>query len=70
VFTLTDDIIFTPLAQEGCIAWTLCHPLHSGESFILASAASDEAEFQATRLLKNEFALRRQLSGVWAVRPI
>ncbi len=70
VFTLTDDIIFTPLAQEGCIAWTLCHPLHSGESFILASAASDEAEFQATRLLKNEFALRMQLSGIWAVRPI
>ena len=70
VFTLTDDIIFTPLAQEGGIAWTLCHPLHSGESFILASAASDEAEFQATQLLKNEFTLRMQLSGVWAVKPI
>lgn len=70
VFTFTDDIIFTPLAQEGCIAWTLCHPLHSGESFILASAASDDAEFQATQLLKNEFALRMQLSGVWAIKPI
>ena len=70
VFTLTDDVLFTPLAQEGCIAWTLCQPLHSGDSVILASAASDEAEFQATQLLKHEFSLRMQLSGLWAVRPV
>ena len=37
VVTLTDDIIFTPLTQEGGIAWTLCQPLHSGsESHCIA----------------------------------
>lgn len=72
VFTLTDDMLFTPLAQEGGIAWTLCQPPHAADSFILASAAatSDEAAFQAAQLLKNEFALRMQLSGAWAVKPI
>ncbi len=71
VVTLTDDIIFTPLTQEGGIAWTLCQPLHSGSSFILACAAvsSDEAAFHTTQRLKNEFALRRRLSGAWAVKP-
>ncbi|XES85114.1 AAA family ATPase [Franconibacter pulveris] len=72
VFTLTDDTLFTPLAQEGGIAWTLCQPLHAADSFILASAAaaSEEAVYQTTQLLKNEFALRMQLSGAWAVKPI
>lgn len=72
VFTLTDDILFTPLAQEGGIAWTLCQPLHAVDSFILASAAvaGEEAAFQTTQLLKNEFALRNQLSGAWAIKPI
>lgn len=72
VVTLTDDIIFTPLTQEGGIAWTLCQPLHSASSFILASAAvaGDEAAYQTIQRLKNEFALRRRLSGLWAVKPI
>jgi serine/threonine protein kinase len=71
VVTLTDDIIFTPLTQEGGIAWTLCQPLHSGSSFILASAAvsGDEAAFHTTQRLKNEFALRRRLSDAWAIKP-
>ncbi|WP_275554646.1 AAA family ATPase [Mixta sp. Marseille-Q2659] len=70
VLTLSDEIIFTPLAQEGAIAWTLGQPLHSGESFILASAAGEERAFQATQLLKHEFSLRMQLSADWAVRPL
>jgi len=72
VITLTDDIIFTRLLQEGGIAWTLCQPLHSGSSFILASVAvaGDEAAFATTQRLKNEFALRARLSGAWAVRPM
>lgn len=72
VITLTDDIIFTRLLQEGGIAWTLCQPLHSGSSFILASAAvaGDDAAFATTQRLKNEFALRARLSGAWAVRPM
>jgi predicted ATPase/signal transduction histidine kinase len=72
VITLTDDIIFTRLSQEGGIAWTLCQPLHSGSSFILAGAAvsGDEAAFQTTQRLKNEFALRDRLSGAWAIRPM
>jgi predicted ATPase/C4-dicarboxylate-specific signal transduction histidine kinase len=70
VLTLTDEFIFTPLAQEGGIAWTLCQPLHAGETFILASPVSEEATFQATLLLKNEFSLRTQLADSWAIRPL
>ncbi|ORM74512.1 hypothetical protein HA44_18790 [Mixta gaviniae] len=70
VFTLNDEMIFTPLAQEGCIAWMRCEPLHAGDAFILASAAGEEASFQATQLLKNEFSLRMQLDDGWAVRPV
>lgn len=70
VFTLNDEMIFTPLAQEGCIAWMRCEPLHAGDAFILASAAGEEASFQATQLLKNEFSLRMQLDDGWAIRPV
>ncbi|MGK9175892.1 AAA family ATPase [Yokenella regensburgei] len=72
VVTLTDDIIFTRLVQEGGIAWTLCQPLHSDSSFILASAAvaGDEAAFATTQRLKNEFSLRARLSGAWAIKPM
>ncbi|WP_437889341.1 trifunctional serine/threonine-protein kinase/ATP-binding protein/sensor histidine kinase [Phytobacter sp. V91] len=72
VITLTDDIIFTCLSQEGGIAWTLCQPLHSGSDFILASAAVSgyEAVFQTTQRLKNEFSMRARLSGAWAIKPM
>lgn len=70
VFSLTDEIIFTPLAQEGAIAWTFCQPPHGAEPFILAGAASEETAFQATQRLKNEFSLRAQLAASWAVTPI
>lgn len=72
VVTLTDDIIFTLLSQDGGIAWTFCQPLHPGSSFILASVAAcgDEAAFQTTQRLRHEFALRARLSGAWAIRPV
>ena len=69
VFSLTDEIIFTPLAQEGALVWTRCQPPHAAEPFILASAAGEERAFQATQLLKNEYALRAQLSADWAIAP-
>ena len=45
------------------------HP-HSGGSFIIATAVSDEEEERATRLLKNEFALRDHLQDSWAIRAV
>lgn len=68
-FAFKDDVIFTPLVHEGCIVWMNGrHPFSSG-AFILATAVSDEAEADATRLLKNEFILRPYLSDAWAVKP-
>ncbi|AHY08041.1 ATP-binding sensor histidine kinase [Serratia plymuthica] len=68
-FAFKDDVIFTPLVQEGCIVWMNGrHPFSNG-AFILATAVSDEAEADATRLLKNEFILRPYLSDAWAVKP-
>lgn len=67
---LTDDVVFMPLAQEGSIAWLQCHRADTGEAFILATAASEEAAFQATALLKNEYALRSKLPERWAVKPV
>lgn len=69
IFAFKDDVIFTPLVREGSIVWMNGrHPFSSG-AFILATAFSDEAEPDATRLLKNEFSLRPHLSDSWAVRP-
>ncbi|MCZ4061460.1 protein kinase [Pantoea sp. LMR881] len=67
--SLSDEVILTSLALEGGIAWSLCHSKTSGETFIIARAASDEAAFQVTQLLKNEFALRHQLADSWAIIP-
>ena len=61
VFVLKEDVIFTVLAQEGGIAWMNARHPHSGGSFIIATAVRDEEEERATRLLKNEFALRDML---------
>ncbi len=69
-FVLTDDVVYMPLAQEGSIAWLQCRRADSGDTFILATAASEEAAFQATQLLKNEYALRLKLPERWAIRPM
>jgi hypothetical protein len=63
-------VIFTVLAQEGGIAWMHARHPHSGGSFIIATAVSDEEEERATRLLKNEFALRDMLQDSWAIRAV
>ncbi len=70
VFVLKEDVIFTVLAQEGGIAWMHARHPHSGGSFIIATAVSDEEEERATRLLKNEFALRDVLQDCWAIRAV
>jgi hypothetical protein len=70
VFVLKEDVIFTVLAQEGGIAWMHARHPHSGGSFIIATAVSDEEEERATRLLKNEFALRDVLQDSWAIRAV
>lgn len=70
VFVLKEDVIFTVLAQEGGISWMNARHPHSGGSFIIATAVSDEEEERATRLLKNEFALRDHLQDSWAIRAV
>ncbi len=69
-FTVQDDAIYTPLAQEGCIAWMNAHYPWASDAFILATAVSDDAEPRASQLLKNELALRPRLESRWAVTPI
>ncbi|PLR42313.1 trifunctional serine/threonine-protein kinase/ATP-binding protein/sensor histidine kinase [Chimaeribacter arupi] len=69
-FTLDERVVFMPLAQDGCLTWSWCrHPV-CGREYILATAAGEEAEPQATLLLKNEFALRGHLTPDWAVIPV
>ncbi|EIY5101882.1 trifunctional serine/threonine-protein kinase/ATP-binding protein/sensor histidine kinase [Klebsiella variicola] len=70
VFVLKEDVIFAVLAQEGGIAWMHARHPHSGSSFMIATAVSDEEEERATRLLKNEFALRDMLKDSWAIRAV
>ncbi len=69
-FVLKEDVIFTPLGQEGSLCWLNARLPSSGGSFIIATAVSDEEEANATRLLRNEFALREYLSDDWAIRPV
>ena len=69
-FVLKEDVIFTPLGQEGSLCWLNARLPASGGAFIIATAVSDEEEASATRLLRNEFALREYLSDDWAVRPV
>nr|WP_310616280.1 AAA family ATPase [Pantoea cypripedii] len=65
---LPEEIVLTPLAQDGSIAW-LMGRFVSGETVLIATAASDEVAFQATQLLKNELALAPHLAPRWAVKP-
>jgi len=69
-FVLKEDVIFTPLGQEGSLCWLNARLPSSGGSFIIATGVSDEEEASATRLLRNEFALREYLSDDWAIRPV
>ncbi|MGB9097281.1 AAA family ATPase [Erwinia sp.] len=69
-FSLSDDLTFSPLAQESQLAWYLCRYTTSSDTFIIATAASEDAIFQVTPLLKNEYALREKLSVSWAIRPL
>lgn len=69
-FVLKEDVMFTPLGQEGSLCWLNARLPASGGSFIIATAVSDEEEASATRLLRNEFALREYLSDDWAIRPV
>ncbi|MDI6439459.1 trifunctional serine/threonine-protein kinase/ATP-binding protein/sensor histidine kinase [Cronobacter dublinensis] len=68
-FVLKEDVIFTLLAQEGAISWLKGRHHHSGGAFFIATAVNDEEEANATRRLRNEFALRDALSSAWAVKP-
>ena len=52
-FVLKEDVIFTPLGQEGSLCWLNARLPSSGGSFIIATAVSDEEEASATRLLRN-----------------
>jgi len=67
---LSDDISFSPLAQEGNVEWFLCRHAVTGETFVLATAGNEESVFQVTQLLKNEYALRTRLSERWALKPL
>ncbi|WP_428944420.1 trifunctional serine/threonine-protein kinase/ATP-binding protein/sensor histidine kinase [Pantoea sp. FN060301] len=69
-FLLPEEVVMTPLAQEGNIEWLLGRHDASGETFVLATAASEDAVFHVTQLLKNELSLRDKLSGQWSVKPI
>ncbi|MNB89642.1 Sensor histidine kinase TmoS [compost metagenome] len=69
-FVLKEDVIFTPLGQEGSLCWLNARLPSSGGSFIIATGVSDEEEASATRLLRNEFALREYLNDDWAIRPV
>ncbi len=68
-FVLKEDVIFTLLAQDGAISWLKGRHHHSGGAFFIATAVNDEEEANATRRLRNEFALRDALSSAWAVKP-
>jgi len=67
---LSEDIVFSQLAQEGDIDWLLCRHATTGETFVLATAASEASVFQVTQLLKNEYGLRASLAESWAVKPL
>jgi PAS domain S-box-containing protein len=69
-FTLSDDIIFRHLAQEGNVEWLEGRHVFSGETFVLATATAEEAVFQITQLLKNEYSLRTALTENWALKPL
>lgn len=66
---LSEDILFSPLAQEGNIDWLLCRHTTSGDTFVLATAGNEASVFHVTQLLKNEYALRDRLAESWALKP-
>lgn len=68
--TLSGESVFSPLAQEGNIEWVRCRHAATGETFVLATAASEESLFQVTQRLKNEYELRDRLAESWALKPL
>ena len=66
-FSLSEGTIVSPLAQDSGLVWLLCQDPALHESWILATAASDESTFQVTPLLKNTFALREQIAPDWGI---
>lgn len=69
-FLVSDEMTLTPLALEGNVEWLVCRDNATGEAFTLAMPACDEACYQITRRLKNEYALRDTLSERWALKPL
>ena len=66
---LSDEVVVTPLAQEGSVEWLSCRHAATGEAFVLATAATDDAVYPVTQLLKNAFSLRATLSDRWSLKP-
>ena len=69
-YLVSDEMTLSPLAVEGNVEWVLCRDNATGEAFTLAMPACDEAGYQITRRLKNEYALRDALSEQWALKPL
>ena len=69
-FVLPEDTAYTHLAYGGNVEWFECHLAVSGETFVLATAASEETALQITQLLKHEYALRTTLTESWALKPL
>lgn len=69
-FLVSDEMTLSPLALEGNVEWLLCRDNATGEAFTLAMPACDDAAYQITRRLKNEYALRDTLSERWALKPL
>ncbi|MEG3132529.1 AAA family ATPase [Rouxiella sp. T17] len=70
IIVLSDDITFSPLAQEGNVDWLLARHATTGKTFVLATAGSEESVFHVTPLLKNEYALRDKLADSWSLKPV
>ncbi|MDV5142103.1 ATP-binding sensor histidine kinase [Chimaeribacter arupi] len=67
---LPGEAVFSALVQEGHIEWLSCRDPATGDTFTLATAASDDAVYPVTQLLKNECSLRAKLSEQWALKPL
>jgi predicted ATPase/signal transduction histidine kinase len=64
------DFAFELVRQDGIVALSRGRHALSGETILLAHAASRQSEGDAERQLNNEFALRDVLDEAWALKPI
>lgn len=69
-FVLHNELEFSPLAHEGNVEWLLGRHTVSDETCVLATAASEDALYQVTQRLKNEYAIRGRLAESWALKPL